>query len=103
LRDESRKRAEDAEKKGETLRLGLRPATVRRHLGNLDHFLTHLRSSYFTVPEWTFEALRPRKPPKGEVRLQQVSRAPTSRSPTSGEPILALASPSIFIFGGFPH
>ena len=72
LREESRQRAEDAKLKGETLRLGLRPATIRRHLGNLDHFLKHLRSSHFPVPEWTFEGLRPRKPPKGEVRLQQV-------------------------------
>src|SRR5690606_35007826 len=85
LRDESRKRAEEAE--GQTLRLGLRPATIRRHLGNLDHFLKHLRSSYFTVPEWTFEGLRPRKPPKGEVRLQQVKPGPEVVRPIFDMPI----------------
>ena len=51
LREESSKRAEDAKLKGETLRLGLRPATIRRHLGNLDHFLKHLRASHFLVPD----------------------------------------------------
>lgn len=81
LREESRKRAEDAKQKGQTLRLGLRAATIRRHLGNLDHFLKHLRSSHFTVPDWTFEGLRPRKPPKGEVRLQQVKPRPEDIRP----------------------
>ncbi|RLP22112.1 hypothetical protein [Mesorhizobium sp. YM1C-6-2] len=52
-----------------------------RHLGNLDHFLKHLRSSHFTVPEWTFEGLRPKKPPKGEVRLQQVKPKPEDIRP----------------------
>ena len=87
LRDESRRRAEQAEKLGKPLRLGLSAATVRRHLGNLDHFLKHLRSSYFTVPEWTFEALRPRKPPKGEVRLQQVKPGPDAVRPIFDMPI----------------
>lgn len=86
LREESRKRAEEAKLEGETLRLGLRPATIRRHLGNLDHFLKHLRSSHYTVPEWTFEGLRPRKPPKGEVRLQQVKPGPEEIRPLFGIP-----------------
>jgi hypothetical protein len=77
LREESVKQAGDAKLKGETLRLGLRPATIRRHLGNLDHFLKHLRSSHFAVPEWTFEGLGPRKPLRGEVRLQQVKPRPS--------------------------
>ncbi|HEV7417889.1 MAG TPA: hypothetical protein VGN98_17170, partial [Tianweitania sediminis] len=81
LREQSRKRAEEAKLKGETLRLGLKPATIRRHLGNLDHFLKHLRSSHFAVPDWTFEGLRPRKPPKGEVRLQQVKPGPDEIRP----------------------
>ncbi|MGB3387433.1 MAG: DUF6538 domain-containing protein [Pseudaminobacter sp.] len=87
LRDESRRRAEESEKVGKPVRLGLSAATVRRHLGNLDHFLKHLRSSYFTVPEWTFEALRPRKPPKGEVRLQQVKPGPDVVRPIFDMPI----------------
>lgn len=81
LRNESRRRAEEAEKKGEAIRLGLKPATIRRHLGNLDHFLKHLRASHFTVPEWTFEGLRPKKPPKGQVRLQQVKPRPDEIRP----------------------
>ena len=51
LRETSRRRVEEDEAKGKETRLGLKPATIRRHLGNLDHFLKHLRSSYFTVPE----------------------------------------------------
>lgn len=87
LREESRKRAEEAKLNGETLRLGLRPATIRRHLGNLDHFLKHLRSSHFAVPDWTFEGLRPRKPPKGEVRLQQVKPGPEEIRPLFHSPL----------------
>ncbi|XJN83955.1 integrase [Mesorhizobium terrae] len=87
LREESRRVADDAEKDGRTIRLGLKPATIRRHLGNLDHFLKHLRSSHFMVPEWTFEGLRPRKPPKGEVRLQQVKPGPDDVRPVFDMPI----------------
>ncbi|MDX8530075.1 integrase [Mesorhizobium sp. VK25A] len=87
LREESRRRADEDEAKGKKIRLGLKPATIRRHLGNLDHFLKHLRSSYFTVPEWTFEGLRPRKPPKGEVRLQQVKPQPEEIRPLYDIPI----------------
>lgn len=81
LREESMRRAEESEKKGEPIRLGLKAATIRRHLGNLDHFLKHLRASHFAVPEWTFEGLRPRKPPRGEVRLQQVKPGPQEIRP----------------------
>jgi len=87
LREESRKAADEVQENGKTTRLGLTPATIRRHLGNLDHFLKHLRSSYFTVPEWSFEGLRPRKPPKGEVRLQQVKPGPDDVRPVFDMPI----------------
>lgn len=88
LREESRRRAEEALEKGQpAIRLGLRPATIRRHLGNLDHFLKHLRSSHFAVQTWTFEGLRPRKPPKGEVRLQQVKPAPGEIRPIYDLPV----------------
>lgn len=87
LRQESRKAVEKAQENGETIQLGLTPATIRRHLGNLDHFLKHMRASYFTVPEWSFEGLRPRKPPKGEVRLQQVKPGPDDVRPVFDMPI----------------
>jgi len=62
LRAESKSRADDAVKNDQpAVRLGLRPATIRRHLGNLDHFLKHLRSSHYAVPTWTCEGLRPKK------------------------------------------
>jgi integrase len=81
LRAESRKRADEAAARGEKIVLGLSRATIRRHLGNLDHFLKHLRASHYTVPEWTFEGLRPKKPPKGEIRLQQVKPKPEDIRP----------------------
>ncbi|WP_200952394.1 integrase [Mesorhizobium sp. Root552] len=87
LREESRRRADEDAAKGKQIRLGLKPSTIRRHLGNLDHFLKHLRSSYFAVPEWTFEGLRPRKPPKGELRLQQVKPAPEEIRPLYDIPV----------------
>lgn len=87
LRQESRKAVEKAQENGETIQLGLTPATIRRHLGNLDHFLKHMRASYFTVPEWSFEGLRPRKPPKGEVRLRQVKPGPDDVRPVFDMPI----------------
>lgn len=87
LREESCRRADEDEARGKKIRLGLKPATIRRHLGNLEHFLKHLRSSYFTVTEWTFEGLRPRKPPKGEVRLQQVKPRPEDIRPIFDMPI----------------
>lgn len=87
LRQESRKAVEKAQENGEMIQLGLTPATIRRHLGNLDHFLKHMRASYFTVPEWSFEGLRPRKPPKGEVRLQQVKPGPDDVRPVFDMPI----------------
>ncbi|MEX0406917.1 integrase [Aquibium sp. LZ166] len=81
LRAESKRRADEAAASGEKIELGLSRATIRRHLGNLDHFLKHLRASHFTVPEWTFEGLRPKKPPKGEIRLQQVKPKPEDIRP----------------------
>lgn len=88
LREESRRRAEEAKAKGEKpVRLGLKPATIRRHLGNLDHFLKHLRASHIMVGEWTFEGLRPKKPSKGETRLQQVKPGPNEVRPLFDIPI----------------
>lgn len=88
LREESKRRAEEAQKNDQAvIRLGLRPATIRRHLGNLDHFLKHLRSSHFAVPTWTFEGLRPKKPAKGDVRLQQVKPGPADVRPIFDLPI----------------
>lgn len=72
LRDESRRLAEGAEARGKPIRLGLSAATIRRHLGNLDHFLKHLRASYYAVGDWTFDGLRPKKPKRGEIRLQLI-------------------------------
>lgn len=71
LREESRRRAEEAESKGEKpVRLGLKPATIRRHLGNLDHFLKHLRASHIMVGEWDLRGSASDEAAKGLTRLQ---------------------------------
>lgn len=88
LREESLRLVDEAASNGEKpIKLGLSAATIRRHLGNLDHFLKHLRSHYFAVPEWTFEGLRPKKPPRGEIRLQQVKPGPDEIRPLFDIPI----------------
>lgn len=56
--------------------IGLGVATIRRHLGNLDHFLKHLRASGYAITAWTFEGLRPRKPKAGSIRRKQEKPGP---------------------------
>lgn len=88
LREESQRRVDEAIAQGKKpVKLGLAAATVRRHLGNLDHFLKHLRAHYFAVPEWSFEGLRPRKPPLASVRLQQVKPGPEEIRPLFDIPV----------------
>ena len=67
--------------------LGLSAATIRRHFGNLDHFLKHLRASGYAVAPWTFEGLRPKKPKAGGVRRQQEKPGPDRLRPIFDLPV----------------
>ncbi|GGA82685.1 hypothetical protein GCM10011385_41160 [Nitratireductor aestuarii] len=87
LRKTSQKAALEAEVRGKPIKLGLSAATIRRHLGNLDHFLKHLRASYYAIGEWTFDGLRPKKPKRGEIRLQQDKPGPDDVRPLFDMPI----------------
>lgn len=87
LRDEGRKLREAAERSGEKAKVGLSGATIRKHLGNLQHFLKHLRGHGFEIESWTFEGLRPRKPSAGELRLQQYKPSPQDLAPVFSSPI----------------
>jgi hypothetical protein len=48
--------------------LGLSPQTIRKHLGNLDGFLKHVKAKGYRVPPYDLSGLRPRKPKKTMVR-----------------------------------
>jgi hypothetical protein len=39
--------------------VGLSAGTIRKHFGNLNHFLKHVRGHGFELDDWSFEGLRP--------------------------------------------
>ena len=88
LRQEALRMAEEAKASGqEPPKIGLGAATVRKHLGNLEHFLKHLRGNGYKVPSWTFEGLRPKKPKLGTVRHQQYKPKPQDIRPIFTTPV----------------
>lgn len=48
--------------------LGLSPQTIRKHLGNLDGFLKHIKAQGYRVAAYDLTGLRPRKAKKTSVR-----------------------------------
>ena len=77
-----------AERRGETPpKVGLSAATIRKHLGNLDTFLNHVRASGYIVADWSLKSLRPRKPKAGTLRLAQVKPSPDQVRPIFDLPI----------------
>lgn len=76
-----------AEPSGTMPKVGLAAATVRKHFGNLSHFLKHLKGHGFEIEEWTFEGLRPRKPKAGEVRGKQFKPSPADIAPIFSSPL----------------
>lgn len=87
LRGEGEKLREHAEIKGEKAAVGLSSATIRKHIGNLNHFLKHVRGNGFDVEDWTFEGLRPKKPKIGAIRKQQHKPKPDEIKPIFFSPI----------------
>lgn len=87
LREESARIVAEQKAKGKPAELGLSGATIRRHLGNLTHFQTHLQASNYTIADWTLKSLRPRKPKRGDVRHQQVKPGPDQVRPLFDLPI----------------
>ncbi|MCV3739093.1 integrase [Rhizobium sp. TRM96647] len=87
LRGEGEKLREHAETKGEKAAVGLSSATIRKHIGNLNHFLKHVRGNGFDVEDWTFEGLRPKKPKIGAIRKQQHKPKPDEIKPIFFSPI----------------
>lgn len=68
-------------------KVGLSGATIRRHLGNLDLFLHHLRAEGYHVADWTLKVLRPKKKDKALLRHQQVKPEPEKVRPLFDLPV----------------
>ncbi len=87
LRAEGEKLRAAAAVTGEKAKVGLTAGTIRKHFGNLQHFLKHIRGHGFEITNWTFEGLRPRKPAKGSIRSQQFKPTPEDIAPIFSSPI----------------
>lgn len=87
LRNEGEKLRLAAEASGTKPNVGLASTTIRKHFGNLQHFLKHLKGHGFEIEEWTFEGLRPRKPKAGEVRGKQFKPSPADIAPIFSCPL----------------
>ncbi|MGV4792954.1 DUF6538 domain-containing protein [Rhizobium sp. F40D2] len=87
LRAEGQKLRDQAETEGKEAAVGLKAATIRKHFGNLNHFLKHVRGHGFDVEDWTFEGLRPKKPKLGSIRRQQHKPKPDEIKPIFSSPI----------------
>lgn len=87
LRNEGEKLRLAAEASGTKANVGLASTTIRKHFGNLQHFLKHLKGHGFEIEEWTFEGLRPRKPKAGEVRGKQFKPSPADIAPIFSSPL----------------
>lgn len=87
LRAEGERLREKAGTEGKEAVVGLKAGTIRKHLGNLNHFLNHVRGHGFEIDDWTFEGLRPKKPKLGSIRKQQHKPTPDEIKPIFSSPI----------------
>ncbi|MBP1859376.1 site-specific integrase [Rhizobium herbae] len=87
LRAEGEKLRKAADAVGTKAKVGLASTTIRKHFGNLQHFLKHLKGHGFEIENWTFEGLRPRKPKAGDIRHQQYKPKPQDIAPIFSSPI----------------
>lgn len=87
LRAEGEKLRKAAELMGTVAKVGLAPTTIRKHFGNLQHFLKHLKGHGFQIESWTFEGLRPKKPKVGEIRGKQYKPSPQDIAPIFSSPL----------------
>jgi len=87
LRAEGRLMREKAEAESKKPEVGLSAATIRKHLGNLTHFMKHLRGHGYVMDDWTLVGLRPRKPNASLIREQQYKPTPQDIAPIFSSPI----------------
>ncbi|MFN7009317.1 MAG: DUF6538 domain-containing protein [Allorhizobium sp.] len=87
LRAKGNEMRQAAEASGTKAKVGLAAATIRKHFGNLSHFLKHLKGHGFEIEGWTFEGLRPRKPKAGDIRQRQYKPKPQDIIPIFSSPV----------------
>jgi hypothetical protein len=87
LRAEGQKLRDQADTDRKDAKVGLSAATIRKHFGNLQHFLKHVRGHGFEIANWTFEGLRPKKPKPGSIRKQQYKPKPEELEPIFSSPV----------------
>jgi hypothetical protein len=87
LRAEGEKLRKAADAAGIKAKVGLASTTIRKHFGNLQHFLKHMKGHGFEIENWTFEGLRPRKPKAGDIRHQQYKPKPQDIARIFSSPI----------------
>ncbi|WP_027666524.1 DUF6538 domain-containing protein [Rhizobium leguminosarum] len=87
LRAEGQRLREQAETEGKEAAVGLSAATIRKHFGNLNHLLKHVRGHGFELDDWSFDGLRPKKPKLGAIRGQQHKPTPEEVKPIFSSPI----------------
>lgn len=69
LREETEKAIDEARRLGqESPKVGLSNATIRRHMGNLEQFLAHLKASGYALQDLTFKGIKPKKRSASSVR-----------------------------------
>lgn len=87
LRAEGERLRKAAEASGTKAKVGLASTTIRKHMGNLEHFRKHLKGHGFAIEDWTYEGIRPRKPKAGDIRHQQYKPKPQDIAPIFSSPI----------------
>lgn len=87
LRAKGNEMRQAAEASGTKPKVGLAAATIRKHFGNLSHFLKHLKGHGFEIEGWTFDGLRPRKPKAGDIRQRQYKPKPQDIIPIFSSPV----------------
>lgn len=88
LRDLAAKLVEAAKDKStEPPAIGLSTSTIRRHLGNLQHFLTHLEGAGYPLQPLTLKGVKPKKRKTANVRTLTDKPGPDRIRPVYDLPI----------------
>ncbi len=88
LREASAQRLKsDMEAGREPPKMGLGPSTIRKHLANIQTFLSFIKGRGYHVPKLTMDGLRPKKPKLSDVRRITDKPGPEQLRPMFDMPI----------------
>ncbi len=88
LREASAQRLQsDMEAGREPPKMGLGPSTIRKHLANIQTFLSFIKGRGYHVPNLTMDGLRPKKPKLSDVRRITDKPGPEQLRPMFDMPI----------------